>query len=555
MRKNRFLTITEMKEATMRKMIFRAFSLILFISRLPLLWGGELHEAVEKGDLTKIKQLLQADPKLLQAPDNDQHWTPLHYAVWGQKEVAEYLLSLGANANATDEDGYTPLHLACLDGNQTMAALLIAKGAQVNVQGKDGTTPLHFAVNRGQPELIRFLVAKGSRMDPRDREKKTPFLWSAGRGKTDIAEVLLSLGANRKAKDWRGRNALHLAAWHGHKEMVQLLIHKGLKIETQDDGGDTPLHGAVYGGHNDVGRMLLAKGAKSDTKNRSGRTPLEVALARGNQETIRLLLQKGAKEPERKTEPAATTKFSVSATPIGDSLRITDLYDNYLFSPGTQTNWGFACLVEGAGKVLLFDTGTHGSILLHNFQTLRISETIVQQLAFSHEHGDHIGGVSDFLKKNSTVDVFLPYSFTYEFFRDIEQKGAKVISVKGPQEIQPNVFLTGELGKAIIEQALVLNTSKGLVIITGCAHPGVVEIVKKAKEMVNSRVYLVMGGFHLLNMKDDELRSILEQFKALGVQKVGAAHCTGDRAIGLFKEAYRENCVPMGTGKVVTLRD
>jgi 7,8-dihydropterin-6-yl-methyl-4-(beta-D-ribofuranosyl)aminobenzene 5'-phosphate synthase len=278
-------------------------------------------------------------------------------------------------------------------------------------------------------------------------------------------------------------------------------------------------------------------------------------LARGNQDTIWLLLKQGTKEPELKAKPAATITFSASATPIGDSLKITDLYDNYLCSPGTQTEWGFACLIEGAGQVLLFDTGTQGAILLHNFQTLKKSEATVQRLAFSHNHGDHTGGVSDFLKKNSTLKVFLPYSFAYEFVRDIELKGAEVISVKGPQEIQTNVYLTGELGKGIKEQALVLNTSKGLVIITGCAHPGIVEMVKKAKEIMNRPVYLVMGGFHLLDMKDQEIKKILEQFKALGVQKVGPAHCTGDGAIGLFKEAYKENYIPLGTGKVVTLKD
>jgi len=101
-----------------------------------------------------------------------------------------------------------------------------------------------------------------------------------------------------------------------------------------------------------------------------------------------------------------------------------------------------------------------------------------------------------------------------------------------------------------VEQSLVLDTTKGLVVVTGCAHPGIVEIVKKAKQMLNKDVYLVLGGFHLLDLSDSQIQRIIQQFRELGVQKVGASHCTGDRAIQLFKEAYREDFVPIGVGRI-----
>ncbi len=103
---------------------------------------------------------------------------------------------------------------------------------------------------------------------------------------------------------------------------------------------------------------------------------------------------------------------------------------------------------------------------------------------------------------------------------------------------------------ARFEQFLVLETPKGLVVITGCAHPGIVQIVQKAKEMLEKDVYFVIGGFHLLNDSDSQVRSKIGQFRSMGVQKVGASHCTGDRAIALFEQEYGNDFVPSGVGQL-----
>jgi 7,8-dihydropterin-6-yl-methyl-4-(beta-D-ribofuranosyl)aminobenzene 5'-phosphate synthase len=80
--------------------------------------------------------------------------------------------------------------------------------------------------------------------------------------------------------------------------------------------------------------------------------------------------------------------------------------------------------------------------------------------------------------------------------------------------------------------------------------PGIVEIVKKAKQMLNKDVYLVLGGFHLLELSDSQVQRIIQQLRDLGVRKVGPSHCTGDRAIELFKQEYREDFVPIGVGRI-----
>ena len=239
----------------------------------------------------------------------------------------------------------------------------------------------------------------------------------------------------------------------------------------------------------------------------------------------------------------------------GNVITITILYDNYPFKEGLKTDWGFSCLIEGTEKTILFDTGTKSDILFHNIELLKVNTADVKLVALSHVHGDHTGGLAAFLKTNNKVSIYVPNSFPAAFKKRVEDSGAKVVSVSEPVEICEGVHLTGEMFGPANELAVILDTHKGLVIITGCAHPGIVGMVQRAKEVVNKDVHLVFGGFHLMNKSDSELKEIIGQFKELGVQKVGATHCTGDRAIELFEQAYGENFIRMGVGKVIQIKD
>jgi 7,8-dihydropterin-6-yl-methyl-4-(beta-D-ribofuranosyl)aminobenzene 5'-phosphate synthase len=105
------------------------------------------------------------------------------------------------------------------------------------------------------------------------------------------------------------------------------------------------------------------------------------------------------------------------------------------------------------------------------------------------------------------------------------------------------------MGLGILEQSLVVETNRGLVVITGCAHPGIVEIVAEAKEMRGQEVHLVMGGFHLVRVSEATIREIVEDFRELGGQKVAPCHCSGDLARSAFEAAYEENFILAGVGK------
>lgn len=234
-------------------------------------------------------------------------------------------------------------------------------------------------------------------------------------------------------------------------------------------------------------------------------------------------------------------------------VKFTILYDNYLYKEGTKTDWGFSCLIEGTEKTILFDTGTQPDILMHNVQQLNVDLNQIELIVISHIHHDHTGGLSTVLDKNHDVTVYLPISFPSEFVQNVEKSKAKVVSVDNPVEICQDVYLTGEMGEQIKEQSLIINTKKGLVIVTGCSHQGIVNILKRAKEMLDKPIYLVFGGFHLGAKQDSELQEILQSFKELGVLNCGATHCTGEKAIALFKKAYGDNYLSMGTGRILII--
>ncbi|MGB9722209.1 MAG: MBL fold metallo-hydrolase, partial [bacterium] len=212
-----------------------------------------------------------------------------------------------------------------------------------------------------------------------------------------------------------------------------------------------------------------------------------------------------------------------------DILKITIIYDNNSFIPELRTAWGFSCLIKGAEKTILFDTGGDGKILIENLKSLGINPGDVDLIFLSHEHWDHTSGLMDFLNKNHNVVIYLLSSFPEEIKNSIKSANAKFIEITKPMYICEKVSTTGELGTVIKEQSLVIETKKGLVIITGCAHPEIVHIIKSVKEYFKQNIYLVIGGFHLGEFSDTELKKIIQQFRKVGVKKVGPCHCSGER--------------------------
>jgi len=216
-------------------------------------------------------------------------------------------------------------------------------------------------------------------------------------------------------------------------------------------------------------------------------------------------------------------------------MKLRIVYDNEA-KEGLESDWGFSCLLE-AEKKILFDTGASGEILSRNMQQLGIRKEDIEIIVLSHEHWDHIGGLDAVLHQK--VTVYVPSSFTRETKKSIEGKASEVVEVSGPADIVSGVHTTGELGAGIKEQSLVLDTKGGVVVLTGCAHPGLETILDAAKSF--GELYGVIGGFHGF----DKLKS-LEKLKM-----VMPCHCTVRKEQIL--RMYQEKAVWCGAGEVIEI--
>ncbi len=256
------------------------------------------------------------------------------------------------------------------------------------------------------------------------------------------------------------------------------------------------------------------------------------------------------KEPATFIQPRVEVATSSAFTP-----QITVVYDNYPYQKGLQTDWGFACLIEGTEKTILFDTGTDGLMLLANLEKLGKDLAEINTVILSHAHSDHIGGLSAFLEQNQEVEVYLLKSFPESFKEQVGRTGTSLIEVDKSDEICPHVHTTGELGTGAKEQSLVIDTDMGLIVITGCAHPGVVEIATRAKELFSKDIILVMGGFHLFATDEKGIENIITDLQNLGVANVAPCHCSGDKARQMFNDAFKDHYLNVGVGRVITVDD
>ena len=244
----------------------------------------------------------------------------------------------------------------------------------------------------------------------------------------------------------------------------------------------------------------------------------------------------------------------ISATAWGgEKLSLKIVYNNVLYDKDLASGWGMSCFIKGAGRSILFDTGGDAATLLYNMRKMGVSPGDVDVVFLSHYHGDHTGGLTGILKEKGNVAVYLPASFPEGFKAGIKERGAACIPVSEAEHLFDNVHSTGEMsapGSRLKEQSLIIETPKGLIIVTGCAHPGIASIVRKAAELLEKKVHLVLGGFHLRGYRDEETRSVIKELKEIGVEKVGPSHCTGDRPIRLFREAWGDDFLDLGCGAV-----
>ena len=175
----------------------------------------ELRGAAKAGDTAKCQQALEDGANL--ETTNEDGYTPIHLAAcYGYKDLIEFLVSKGANLEAaTWKEGATPLSIAArTNEKKDTVELLVSKGANLEAVTKNGWTPLHVAVYDGRKDTTEFLVFKGANLEARDNDGRTPLHLASSYGKKIMTELLVSQGANLEAKDAFGQTALVVAGWH-----------------------------------------------------------------------------------------------------------------------------------------------------------------------------------------------------------------------------------------------------------------------------------------------------------------------------------------------------
>ena len=285
---------------------------------------------------------------------------------------------------------------------------------------------------------------------------------------------------------------------------------------------------------------------------------------------------------------AFTSYWTPSGAVGPQKAQITILYDAFGQASQMQKDWGYAALIEFGGKRILFDTGNNPETLAHNAQVKGVDLSRLYFVVMSHRHGDHMGGLSFVLKINPRVKIYAPKEgfgvyggdLPGSFYRrdstlPTEQRyfdgaapeimrfgsawpGANFELVDKTTEIAPNTHLIALVSQKpgtleLRELSLALDTPDGMVIVVGCSHPGIDQIVEAAR-VFDQRIHLVTGGFHLVTASDQDVETTVsalhENFR---VHYVAPGHCTGEPAFAALKKAFGGHYVYAGLGTQIVI--
>jgi 7,8-dihydropterin-6-yl-methyl-4-(beta-D-ribofuranosyl)aminobenzene 5'-phosphate synthase len=295
--------------------------------------------------------------------------------------------------------------------------------------------------------------------------------------------------------------------------------------------------------------------------------------------------------------PQLSTTSSTVSRPEVHALKITIL-STMLANDGIG-EWGFAALVEADGKKILFDTGARPNTVLENAKELKVDLGDVQDVILSHFHDDHTTGLMTLRREyakgspSALSRVHVGQGIFLErrgedsnpmiaMKKEYEAAGGRFIVHEKPDELSPGVWLTGPIPRTYPEknypkgievkeggiwvednlpedQSLVFNTARGLVLLAGCGHAGIINTLEYARRVIRSApVEAAIGGFHLFNAPDQQLNWTADKLKEFQIVQILGAHCTGIESVYRLRQRLglsRHDCVVGTVGATFDLKN
>jgi 7,8-dihydropterin-6-yl-methyl-4-(beta-D-ribofuranosyl)aminobenzene 5'-phosphate synthase len=287
---------------------------------------------------------------------------------------------------------------------------------------------------------------------------------------------------------------------------------------------------------------------------------------------------------------SVSTIFQVATAKDQDLTggKVTIIYDAFGKPSDLERGWGYSALVEYDGKRVLFDTGGQYEAFKENINKLKIDLTKLDFVVLSHRHGDHTSGLAYVLEKNPNVIIYAPaetgsfgtpFSAPQALQRKVELlpddlqyfdgklgkaevdtpwKNANIKRITETTEVVPNIFMFRTISDVkgtleLAEVSMAIKTPKGLAVIVGCSHPGIEKILAKASE-INSKIYTIAGGLHLVDKSDEVVRQTVTNFKEKWkLERVAAGHCTGHFAQVEIAKIFADKHDHSGLGDIIAL--
>ncbi len=241
-------------------------------------------------------------------------------------------------------------------------------------------------------------------------------------------------------------------------------------------------------------------------------------------------------------------------------VTITALIDNTLTKPGLGSIWGLSLHLNihyaGRDDIILFDLGGSPHVFRHNVKALGLDLAETRAVVISHFHTDHYGALGTAMEHISSKDCVTYLPIGHEDVEDmISSADGRFVIADISEVVGSGISTTSVLGsKSLKEHGLVINTAeKGIVLLTGCAHPGVDRLARKAQKIFpESAFHAIIGGFHLSTR--EEGTEMAEKLAKMDVQFIAPCHCTGKSAKEALQEVFKESYWKIGTGSVLEIR-